>query len=271
LHTAFFSFRNHRLAYHQTGSGPETLLLFHGFGQQALVFTVLMQTLGSRYTCYAFDLFFHGQSRWGAGDRPLEKSEWRALLQAFLTQQAVDQFSVLGFSLGGKFALATAEALPGRVKSMFLLAPDGIKTSVWYSLATYPFALRRFFHSMVLHPNRFEVLAKGAFRLRLIDRSLLRFVESQMDTLAKRQLVYNAWVVFRHLKFNIPALARQIEYHGIKVRILVGEYDRVIQPQNMQPLARHASHCEVKVLPVGHNGLIDYATKNIEILLSSDC
>jgi len=54
------------------------------------------------------------------------------------------EFHLIGYSMGGKFALLTYELFDKKVKSLTLLAPDGIKTGLWYSISSYPGSLRCF-------------------------------------------------------------------------------------------------------------------------------
>jgi pimeloyl-ACP methyl ester carboxylesterase len=133
------------LNFTRWGEGAEVLLAFHGFGQHRGYFGPLAEALGETHTLYAFDLFFHGESTWRTRNGTLTKARWTELVAAFLRQQGVTRFGLLGFSMGGKFVLATLEAMPERVTRVVLLAPDGIKTSFWYSLATYPGWTDRFF------------------------------------------------------------------------------------------------------------------------------
>src|SRR5688572_1861817 len=166
----FVHHNNNSLHYAKAGNGEIHLLVFHGFGQDLSVFDFLARSLKQDYTFYIFDLYFHGKSKWAYDERPLEKSEWKETIALFLAQNNIDVFHVAGFSLGGKFALATLEAFPNKIKKMFLIAPDGIKTSFWYSLATYPVLLRKIFKSMILHPNRFTRLTQLLTRAKLVDQ-----------------------------------------------------------------------------------------------------
>ena len=136
------SYKNSTLSYRKSGHGNKALLLFHGFGQHHQAFAALSDKLAPYFTLYAFDLFFHGNSQWNEGEQPLEKVMWKDILTKFLDEHNIGKFSVLGFSLGGKFALVSLELFPAQVEQIILLAPDGVKTSFWYSLATYPLLLR---------------------------------------------------------------------------------------------------------------------------------
>lgn len=255
------------LHYTKTGNGARTLIAFHGFGQTGEAFHGLAKALSDSYTIYLFDIFFHGDSTWALDEHPLEKVTWAALMEKFLTQESINTFSLLGFSMGGKFVLATLEAFPEKVNEIFLLAPDGIKTSMWYSLATYPVAFRKLFKSMIAHPNRFTTIARTAHRIGLIDKGILRFVESQMNTEEKRKRVYYSWVVFRHLSFDMDTTSKLINQHNIRLVMIVGKFDKVIRPRNMNALLGKVPNAHLEIPHTGHNGVIEAA---IQILKNKD-
>jgi pimeloyl-ACP methyl ester carboxylesterase len=262
----FVQLKKATLSYRKQGTGALPLLLFHGFGQAHQAFVPLVKILSEKYTLYTFDLFFHGESQWNHGETPLEKDFWRELMHSFFQQETIRTFSVLGFSMGGKFALATLESYPDRCKEIFLLAPDGIKTSFWYSLATYPLAFREIFKSLIAHPKRFHSIATWAHRFRLIDRGILRFVEYQMNTEEKRTRVYHSWVVFRHLKFSLKKIGSLIDRHQIQLTLLVGKHDKIITAANMGRLLGHVNSCRFEILDAGHN---DFIEKSVSTLTSA--
>jgi pimeloyl-ACP methyl ester carboxylesterase len=254
--TSYVAYHDHQLAFKKTGNGPETLLLFHGYGQEASVFDNVCLALSTQYTCYSFDLFFHGNSTWAKKEDVLTKNGWAEIITAFAAHHTIERFSVAGFSLGARFVFATVSALPNQIDAVFLLAPDGVKTNFWYNLATYPILLRKLFKSMILHPSRFYTIANFINRIGLVDKGLLRFAESQMKTEAMRKRVYYSWVVFRKLTFNMEQMAQLVKERGIRVTLVVGTFDKVITVKNMQRLLRHLPDANVQLLDTGHNGII---------------
>jgi len=252
----FFNFKNSTLHYTTLGNGPQNLLMFHGFGQDNNSYHALSNVLSSQYTAYIFDLYFHGESRWGYGEAPLEKTHWKETLKGFMQETGVQNFALAGFSLGGKFALATLEAFPEKTKGIILLAPDGIKTSFWYSLATYPLLFRKIFKSMVYHPNRFLAVVRVLHSWGVMDKGLLKFAEFQMNSEEKRNRVYLSWVVFRRLGVDLKKVAALINQYRIPLTVIVGQYDKVIQPKNMEPLLKKVDHYTFETPEVGHTGLI---------------
>lgn len=256
MQTAFFTYQQAKLCYHKIGKGSKILLFFHGYGQQGKVFEENSRFLQEDYTCYLFDLFFHGQSEWNYGEDVLTKDFWHALIQAFLQEQQIKRFSVAGFSMGGRFVFATLEAQAPYIDAVYLMAPDGVKTNFWYNLATYPTIFRRLFRSMILHPSYFYSVANVIHKLGLVDKGLIRFAESQMKTEEMRSRVYHSWVVFRCLLFDMRKIASLIKHHTIPVSMVLGKFDKVITIKNMQHLLKHLPKCKVELLNTGHNGII---------------
>lgn len=254
----FVSYRDSQLHYAKGGHGPRRLLLFHGFGQNFQVFHTWVTLLENDFTLYAFDLYFHGDSSWPARTA-VEKSDWKIILDQFLTTEQIDRFEVGGFSMGGKFALVTLALFAHRVERLVLIAPDGIKTSFWYSLATYPIATRALFRSMIIKPNRLFRIIRALRALRLVDNGLLRFAELQMNTLEKRKRVYFSWVYFRHLKFDRSNIRRLLNTGNIPFLVITGRFDRIITTRNMEAFARTITRHRLIELDAGHTDLVEKA------------
>lgn len=251
-----FPFQGSVLHFIKAGTGKQNLLLFHGFGQDHQVFNDLIRTHGDQYTFYAFDLFFHGKSAWNHGEQPISKECWKDCLHSLLKAQNLKRFSVAGFSLGARFALATVEGFASQIDQVFLMAPDGIRPSLWYRLATEVLPMRIFFRSMIGHPKRFFSLTRLARGSGLVDKGVIRFAESQMNTEERRAKVYYSWVVFRQLSYHWSALARLINHYDLPVTLIVGENDNVITASDTHRFSRRLKHSKTIVLKTGHHGLI---------------
>lgn len=257
MDTFFFRHKEAVLHYAVYQGGPEILLAFHGFGQSQSHFRGLAQALSIKYTVYSFDLFYHGRSEWPDSSKAICKVFWREMMAAFFKEQNLLQFSLLSFSLGGKFALATFESFPERTKELILIAPDGISTSFWYNMATYPSWARRYFRKMVEQPENLFSIFRLLRKFRVVDNGILRFAEYQMSNRLQREKVYNSWVMSRDLRFNIKKIAALIKQHKVKVQMFLGRYDRIMTERNMQKLLRHLDDYDLHVLEKGHYMLID--------------
>lgn len=248
----FIAYQDSTLFFRKTGNGTNVLLVFHGFGQNHEAFEAMATALGNTYTVYAFDLYFHGKSVWGYNEQPLEKSFLREVIEKFLIENNIDRFAVAGFSLGARFAMAIVEMFPTKTNHLFLLAPDGVRESFWFTISTYPLALRKIFKSMIRHPSRFKMIVNALHELRIMNKGLLKFAEHQMNTVEKRRKVYFSWVVFRHLKFNRRKLIRLLNDNNIPVTIVIGQQDRVITNKNVRGFVEKILRGNFKIIDTGH-------------------
>ncbi|WP_017732951.1 alpha/beta fold hydrolase [Nafulsella turpanensis] len=257
MNTRQFHFKEAVLHFGVYPGGKKVLLAFHGFGQSQGHFSSMAAALAKEYTLYSFDLFYHGRSLWPDSRQPISKDFWKEMMEGFLKQEEIEQFSLISFSLGGKFALATFEAFPQKTKELFLIAPDGISTSFWYNMATYPSWARNYFLKVVEEPESLFRLFRLFRKFQLIDKGILRFAEYQMSNRHQREKVYNSWVMSRALRFDMTQIASLINRHKVKVKMYLGRYDRLMTERNMQKLLRHLHDYELEILNKGHYMLIE--------------
>lgn len=233
------------------------LLLFHGFGQDHTAFDALAPILEERYTCYSIDLFFHGGSIWKKGEQPITIPEWKTIIQHLLEKENIQRFSLMGYSMGARFAICAFDAQPHVVDALFLIAPAGITKDRWYTLATSTPLMRAVFKSMIAHGDRFLTLSKWLAGAGLLHKRTARFAELQMNTREKREQVYYSWVTFRALQVPAQQLAASIELHKPTVTLLLGTRDTVITEQKITPLLKLLKH-EVTLhrVDVSHHQLL---------------
>lgn len=244
-----------RLFYQVYGSGERVVLAFHGYGQDHSHFQTIAAAL-PQIKLIAFDLFFHGRSVLPKKDMPLQKDYLARIITKFLEQHHIDRFSLLAFSMGGKFAFTLLEYFPDKVDRLLLVAPDGISTSFWYSLATYPGWLQGLFKRTVVRPARFFTFINWLEKRRLVDRGLIKFAAYQMNSTQKRLRVYKSWVGYRALTFDIRKIVRILNSRQVPLTLILGEYDQVISGKRLQVFARNVNNCQVVVLKTGHTFLL---------------
>lgn len=249
------NFRGATLHYRTYSTGPQVVLAFHGYGQDSSHFQPLAEKTQD-YTLYSFDLFYHGKSRWKDRPEVLQPEEWMTMIAEFLEQKKVEEFSLLGYSMGARFALALVPRFAAQIDKIVLIAPDGIKTSFWYRLTTGPSLVRWIFKKTINQPVYFLQFSKILYRIGLVDKGLVKFARHQMDTAEKRSRVYYSWTVFRKIRPQLDALAKILNRHHIPVILFSGQYDKIIKTKNLDRLARRLQNCQVLELPSGHNYLI---------------
>lgn len=238
------------------GHGPKALLAFHGYGQEGHYYDTMARTLQPDYTVFAIDLFFHGQSTLSKADQPLSKDNLQAFVQELLTKEKIDRFSVMAFSMGGKFALAVLEKFHGQMQELYLIAPDGIKTHLLYSLATYPGWMQGLFKRIVLRPTRFFKTLGWLEQKRWVDSGLVKFANWQMDSPQKRLRVYRSWTGFSNLTFDTRQIARLLNQSDIEVTVFLGKYDQIISHQRLQVFLKALKRHQLVLLQTGHTNLL---------------
>jgi pimeloyl-ACP methyl ester carboxylesterase len=246
-----------KLAYRNFGSGSEVWIFFHGFGQQHQDLLSFDKLRTPKQRFLFVDLIYHGQSSWNTSEKALKKEDWKAILIALLQQEAIDTFHLVGYSMGGKFALLSYELLPERINSLSLLAPEGIKTGLWYSISNYPNSIQPLFKQVVFRPQRFFTLVDGLKTTGLLQKSLVKFVKTQLETRSKRAQAYLVWKVLGGINLQLGSIIRQLRQHPIPVTVFLGEFDRMVSPKNLERFTSKVPQLQLVQLPVGHGQLIE--------------
>ncbi|KAA0990444.1 alpha/beta fold hydrolase [Dyadobacter aurulentus] len=250
------SVRQKPLHHYKLGSGPRILLAFHGIGQDASTcFQALENTLGLHYTIFAIDLFFHGKSA-GANREIVSKTYWKSILSDFLLKNNIADFDIMGFSMGGRFALATLEAFPEKIEHAYLVAPDGISENPLYTLATRNAAGRALFRWTMQKPAFFFKTIQLLTKAGIVQSSLVRFTENVLNTPEKRGTILKSWVAFRDLRFDIAQITHLAKTNNIRIFLITGEFDKLLEQSAVSPLARLLPESQNIQLKSGHTQLV---------------
>ena len=265
METGFLKSRIGEMAYTKWGSGNNILLCFHGYSHSRFFFTPLVAPLADGYTIYSFDLFFHGDSNLNNERYPLEKSDIGELFNSFLVNFQIDKFSVLGFSIGSRFALSLCELFPGKINKLILLAPDAIKENFWYKLSTGSPVTRRFFKSLIDAKFVYSFMPQLAKRMKWIDEKVYRFVNTQLDTKLKREKVYHSWLAFRKLAFNKRELIKLFKRNQIEVFFITGKFDHIIKALPIIQFCKKAGLCNHYDVPAAHGKVLEALVKDRQL------
>lgn len=247
-------YQNGQLFYAKYGTGNQILLAFHGFGQDNTVFKDWENILAKKYTIYAFDLFYHGESHRTYGK--LKKEEWKQWMELFLRKEQISQFDVLGYSLGGRFAIATALNYPKNTSEVILIASDGVFKTIWFKLATTP-GIRLIWKYLMLHPDKLEKWIAFNDRYKIINRYVADFVRKEMGSPENRKKVYISWNHFKSLGYSKWQLIKQFNMYFFDRRIILGSKDHIIKTKDILPIIKKMEGFEVEIISKKHHQLLD--------------
>jgi len=251
------------LAYKKIGEGENVVILFYGYAQNNAVFDALTAGLLESHTFYIVDLFFHGKSVWKSNEK-LNNFFWLSLFMKFIEQTKLKSFDLIGYSLGGKFALLTYEGMPTRVKSIYLIAPDGLYEDFWNTLFTSNKLMLRVLKFTLSKWSFFRLLPYISFKIGLISKNVYSFVLINLDTKAKREMLYNCWSVFKDIKLPLTDLSTQIRKHYTSVNIYLGKQDEIIKEKHLKWFCTKAKRVQLTVLEANHYSILNESLKVIK-------
>lgn len=229
-----FEYKNYIVSYEKWGTGKEILIAFHGFGQTASIFQNISEALQDKYTVYACSLFYHGESKLPGHVKPGEPLTPEIFKKGFLKfceQNSIEQFSLMGYSLGGRLVLQLTELIPERINHLILLAPDGIKKNRWYYFATNHFIGKRLFKRMVYKPKTLFRLVNIFKAIGIISEKMAKFVYSQYGDPENRMKIFNVWNTYSIITPRVRHVKAIIKKHHLKTLIFTGEFDPVLDQQ----------------------------------------
>jgi len=117
------------LHYQISGRGRD-LVLLHGWGLNLRVFDQLAGLLARHYRVIAIDLPGHGGSDWDDTARSPAAHSWRV---HETLSPLTERYALMGWSLGGQYALDLAAAMPAGIERLVLVSttPRFLATPGW--------------------------------------------------------------------------------------------------------------------------------------------
>ena len=267
MHSSFIHYKNSRIHYSIAGNGKHPVICLHGYGETADSFKFLESSLPDSFQLIAIDLPFHGNTEWkeGLNFSILELVE---IIDGILKQQKIEeqQFSLIGYSMGGRVALHLIQQIPERIKKVVLLAPDGMKVNFWYWLATQTFIGNRFFRLTMAKPGWFLGFLNGINSMKLVNPSIHKFVRYYIHDDQIRKELFERWTGLRKIRPSHRHLKSGIREFQIPIALLYGKFDRIIRVEPGERFRKGIEpYCQIELLDSGHQVLKE---KNIPVILN---
>lgn len=216
------------------------------------------------------DLPFHGKTNWNE-NLLFTIGELIAIMEGIAQEQkrALSRFSIAGFSLGGRVAIALVPFMARQIDKLLLMAPDGIIVNFWYWLSTQNAAGNRLFKFTMNHPYWLITLIKTANRFGLVNRSIYKFSMAQVEDQQARKDLYRRWTIMRRFNCARTELKHLISDNKIAIEMIYGKHDRVMLVKTGIKFQTGIEDlCNITVLPCGHQVLHPKNAATIVTLLS---
>lgn len=246
---------NFRWTAYEAGEGDDVWVGFHGFGQGGQHLLRFMRILWPGARCIAFDLPHHGATQAvGVGTPRLTATELTDCFEKLLRQCGAKRCSVLGFSLGGKCALTLLESAPVRLRSVVLIAPDGLYINPIYWLATHTALGRWAMLRIVRDPSRLYHICNGLEHMGLLPKAVNQFFRSQLGTAEQRMRVYAVWQTFGHMQPDLAVVRSHVVRYAVGLHLIFGKDDKVIRPKWAKKLHNPGwKHSKLMLLDRAHD------------------
>ena len=226
--------------YYMAGQG-DPLVVLHGGGGDARTWLSNIVALSERYTVYAPDLPGYG------GSQPLDGNyyipELVEFVDSFSDNLGLDNFHLMGHSLGGGVALNYALESPHKIKKLVLISSLclGSEIALWVRLLSIP-AILRSISSLVLAVLR---------AIKWLVKKLLAPVEFVMPFSPASVSLGGSITT---LKEQTLVLANRLSEIVMPTLLVWGAKDPIVPVQHAYAAAQVIPDCQLKVFAgSGHN------------------
>ena len=248
------------VAYMSGGQG-EPLILLHGFGSNKYNWLEIAPYLTPYYQLIIPDLPGHGDTEKTLSDS-YGYDDFVAFVDAFAKQQGLSSFHLAGNSMGGRIAGGYAARYPGKVKTLWLLAPGGVAS-----------ADRSELDRLKDKGDQPLLIETDEDYQRLLDLALVE--KPFLPTPAKKVLAAQAIANRRHLAkllenlFAHPVpLEEDVKGLDVPTLILWGEQDQLLHVSGARILGEAIPGATVVILPrTGHVAMVERPEESAQAFL----
>lgn len=233
-----------RVFCRQWGGGDTLLIAFHGFGDQSLLFERLDPVVSENKWMMAIDLPFHGKTEWNKPE--CSREDIQQIVQMLLDKSQKSTCTLLGFSLGGRIVLSLWPNMRGKVESLILLAPDGIRTKGLGWPETIPLSVRKMIRRWLLSSSRSSVFFQWVSRQHWLPDTSRRFAHGQLSSPERLSASLNWWVSLVAFPVSKTMVRKMAFLDPIPVQIWVGAKDPLIRLQDVMVFWQAYPALEIK-------------------------
>jgi len=259
------AYKSSLIHYYVFGEGAKTLFCFHGYGEDGTSFAFLEKKLGKTYTLFALDFPFHGKTTWKEKE-PFTPGDLVKILESIHSNQH-NKFSILAYSMGGRAALHLLQQIPHKIERVGLVAPDGLHQNIWYWITTQTSFGNKAFAYTMEKPQWFFWLVNTSGKLKILNKSIIKFVHHYLDDKEQRLLLYQRWTFMRRLKPDLLLIRKTCAEKHTRLQFLFGKYDRIILSKRAG-VFKNAENINIKVINAGHQLMKEKYANEIVALLN---
>ncbi|WP_234369074.1 alpha/beta fold hydrolase [Brumimicrobium mesophilum] len=258
-----------QLFYEVYGTGNTVILCFHGNGRSAEDFRFLEKKSRKIISVH---LFLHGHSIFNPSriDKDLiTKEHVEKLLEKIFIKEKVQDFHWVAYSQGGRFTLSVFPTFAKRVKSMFLIAPDGLNDKNFYSWSQRQWWTRKLFKRWVKKPEELMSISRTLEKGKIIHPKILSFLDYYTSDQEKLEIAFKSWSAFRNLRPSMEEIKSAIDKNAVNFNLIIGEQDQIITLKSASLFLNKLNKPEaLKTIPYGHDIFKPHIEKELLALMT---
>ena len=193
----------------------------------------------------------------GPDDRPMEPEVFNRIIDAIIFREIPNagKRTLLGYSIGGRIALALLVNRPSAWHDIVLLAPDGLKQSPFYAITVHTHLGRWAWFWMDRHEQWVWKWSDALLKWGLISKHLHGFIYFHSSSHAMRMMVWKGWRGHRACWPGHSAIKAALEQVP-RATLVFGEFDKIIPLGNakrLRRMTRNQPHVTYGTVRSGHN------------------
>lgn len=261
-----------KLHYYKFGSGPKNMLCFHGYGMHGKQFISLEKDLGTKYTFWGFDLFFHKETKLkdeslATIKSGLKKKQLVSLIKAFCNEVNIERFSVIGYSMGTHYATTIVEGLPEMIDEYIAAAPSSLEPGALVRFFSTGRIGNRILEKLILNEKAMLNLLKICRRLGFIDDTGKDILYKEISTPQLRLALYACFTYLRFLETDKQHFIDAVTKHNIRTIFIFGSRDKMYRPKIGDPIFSKLAQAEKVILDADHELIKpEFATTLFDLL-----
>jgi len=246
---SIFKHKDSILEYEELSNGSKKMLCFNGYCKVTTDLYVFKDFFAKDINAIAINLPYHGNSIWNIGTEGMKE-----IFLAFFKHLKWDEEEIhlFAYSIGSRYTYALTQLFPNKIKSVCLLAPDGIYPNTLSHYATFNSFGTKLMNLFINRAGFIIYILKSLKYFKVLSESDYAFFLRKIRTKEDREMLQKVW---KEIYTTTPdfknSLAKPMN-KDIRWNIILGKSDKVFPYKKTMKLIPKSEKITVHVWDSGH-------------------
>ena len=240
-----------RIALQEKGKGKQILLCLHGYRQSKRMFHPFFAEMPEGWRVVVMDLPLFGETEWFDPAKGIEYEFLQRFWNKLREHYPEAKFHLLGFSMGGWVAMALQRVASPSVGTIFLLAPDGIRSQFWHRFVRTNLGGWLLIRTLN-RPQWVLQVSEWLYNRQWLDAFSYRFVQRNFTDESLRQLLLMQLKLYAPLRFSWSQLIEQAREPAKVWHLIWGKHDQVLPWQTALRFTDQVPNAKLHLVEAGH-------------------